>query len=77
MNNGRLWFLIEDIAVQRAKLIIPAFTKEKQQLSQKEVEFIRQTANVCIHVECIIGLLIEEQIHISSCSGDFVLSKFA
>ena len=36
-------FLIADeVALRRAKLIIPAFTKGKQQLSQKEVEFTRQ-----------------------------------
>ena len=51
-------FLIEEeVALRRAKLIIPAFTKGKQQLSQKEVEFTRQIANVRIHVERIIGLL--------------------
>ena len=39
-------FLIEEVVLRRAKLIIPAFTKGKQQLSQKEVEFTRQIANV-------------------------------
>lgn len=34
---------------------VAAFTKEKQQLSQKEVEFTRQNSKC--HVECIIGLL--------------------
>ena len=45
------------MALRRAKLIISAVTKGKQQLSQKEVEFTRQIANVRIHVERIIGLL--------------------
>ena len=51
-------FLIqEDLALQGAKLTIPAFTKGKPQLSQKDVELSRQIANVRIHVERVIGLL--------------------
>ena len=53
----RGFLIAEEVALRRAKLIIPAFTKGKQQLSQKEVEFTRQIANVRIHVERIIGLL--------------------
>ena len=47
----------EELALQGAKLRIPAFTKGKKQLSQKEVEISRQIANVRIHVERVIGLL--------------------
>ena len=51
-------FLIqEDVALRGAKLTIPAFTKGKPQLSQKDVELTRQIANVHIHVERVIGLL--------------------
>ena len=50
-------FLIEELALQEAKLTIPAFTKGKKQLSQKDVELSRQIANVRIHVEHVIGLL--------------------
>ena len=39
------------------ELIIPSFTKGKKQLGAKEVEISRQIASVCIHVECVIGLI--------------------
>ncbi len=47
----------EDVAICGAKLEIPAFTRGKQQLSQKEVETSQQLSAVRIHVERIIGLL--------------------
>ena len=47
----------EELALQGAKLTIPASTKGKKQLSQKDVELSRQIANVRIHVERVIGLL--------------------
>ena len=51
-------FAIEEkLALQGAKLIIPASTRGKKQLSQKDVELSRRIANVRIHVERIIGLL--------------------
>ena len=51
-------FLIEeDVAIQGARLVIPAFTKGKQQLSKREVEQSRQMARVRIHVERVIGVL--------------------
>jgi len=51
-------FLIEDdVAIRGAKLVIPAFTKGKQQLSKREVELSRQMARVGIHVERVIGVL--------------------
>ena len=50
-------FTAEDVAVCGAKLGIPAFTRGKQQLSQKEVETSQRLSTVRIHVERIIGLL--------------------
>ena len=47
----------EDLAVHGAKLEIPAFTRGKSQLSQREVEQSKQLSMVRIHVERIIGLL--------------------
>ena len=49
-------FLIEeDIANSSAELIIPAFTRGKKQLSQRDVETTRRIAHVRIHVERAIG----------------------
>ena len=51
-------FTIHDIvALKRAELAIPAFTKGKSQLSPVDVESTRGIANVRIHVERVIGLL--------------------
>lgn len=51
-------FPIEDkLALRGATLAIPAFTKEKLQLSQFEVEKSRQLAKILIHVERLIGTL--------------------
>lgn len=47
----------EDLAIHGAKLEIPAFTRGKKQLSQKDVETSQQLSAVRIHVERIIGLL--------------------
>ena len=47
----------EDIAIHGARLEIPAFTRGKKQLSQKEVESSKELSSVRIHVERIIGLL--------------------
>jgi len=49
--------IAEDMMVHGCKLEIPAFTKGKKQLSQREVEFSQQLARVRIHVERIIGLM--------------------
>ena len=46
-----------DVAVHGAKLEIPAFTRGKKQLTQREVELSKQLSMVRIHVERIIGLL--------------------
>lgn len=51
-------FTIHDIvALKRAELAIPAFTKGKSQLDPVDVESTRGIANVRIHVERVIGLL--------------------
>ncbi len=39
------------------ELIIPSFTKGKNQLSAKEVETTRQIASIRIHIERVIGLI--------------------
>ena len=50
-------FLIQDeLATRGAVLRIPSFTEGKQQLSA-EVAWSRKIANVCIHVERVIGCL--------------------
>ena len=54
---GRGFTITDDIALRRAKLVIPSFTKAKAQLSQKEVETSKQLSQVWIHVERIIRLL--------------------
>ena len=41
----------EDIALQGARLEIPAFTRGKKQLSQQDVEMSKQLSKVRIHVE--------------------------
>ena len=51
-------FTIHDIvALKRAELAIPAFTKGKSQLDPVDVKSTRGIANVRIHVERVIGLL--------------------
>ena len=47
----------DDIALFGAKLKIPAFTRGKTQLMQKEVETSQQLSRVRIHVERVIGLM--------------------
>ena len=45
------------VAEYRAEAVLPAFTKEKSQLSAKEVLGSRELARVCIHVERLIGMV--------------------
>ncbi len=47
----------EDIAIHSAHLEIPAFTRGKKQLMQREVEQSREFCSVQIHVERVIGVL--------------------
>jgi DDE superfamily endonuclease/Helix-turn-helix of DDE superfamily endonuclease len=45
----------EDFAFQGVRLLVPAFTKGKKQLSAEEVEKSRQMSRARIHVERVIG----------------------
>ena len=47
----------DDFAIRGVKLVVPAFTKGKTQLSKKEVEKGKQIARVRIHVERVISAL--------------------
>jgi DDE superfamily endonuclease/Helix-turn-helix of DDE superfamily endonuclease len=49
----------EDLMTVGAKLVTPAFLRDKQQLSQLETEQSRRVSNVRIHVERVIGCLRE------------------
>ena len=46
---------LEDLAMCGAKLLIPAFTRGKQQLTAREVETTRRLARLRIDVERVIG----------------------
>ena len=50
----------EDVAFYQAKLVIPDFTRSKKQLHPLEVENTRKIANVRIHVERVIGLVVRK-----------------
>ena len=45
----------ESVGMMQARLHIPSFTKEEDQLIASEVEETRDIANVRIHVKCVIG----------------------
>lgn len=45
----------EEVACKGGVLVIPSFTKGKNQLSAQEVDQSRQIANVRIHIERVIG----------------------
>ena len=47
----------DSVAMQQAKLHLPAFTKGKDQLSALEIEETRSIVNVRIHVERVIGFV--------------------
>ena len=49
--------IADELAIRGASLEIPAFTKVKMQLTQKEVEKSHQLSRVRIHVEYVIGQL--------------------
>ena len=50
--------LADDFAAgSGAELIVPAFTKGKDQLSSGDVENTRKIASVRIHIERVIGLI--------------------
>ncbi len=52
----REFTITESVGLNTAKLVIPAFTKDKSQLDPVDAEQTRH-ANVRIHVERVIGLL--------------------
>ena len=47
----------DDLGVFGARLEIPAFTKNKKQLSLQEVEYSKRLSKVHIHVEWVTGVL--------------------
>ena len=47
----------DDLAIYGARLEIPAFTRDKKQLSLQEVEYLKKLSKVRIHVERVIGPL--------------------
>ena len=47
----------ESVSLKQSKLVIPAFTKGREQLDPIGVEKTRALASVRIHVERVIGLL--------------------
>lgn len=49
--------IADELAIHGARLLIPAFTRGKRQLSRREVEETRQIARIRIHVERVIGQL--------------------
>ncbi len=52
----------ENVGMLQARLHIPAFTKGKSQLDAMEVKDTRTLANVCIHIERVIGLVRQKYI---------------
>ena len=61
----QLWQMVcstlQKLGLYRAHLKIPEFPKGKSQVIATEVERIYFVANVCIHVEHVIGLLLQKQ----------------
>lgn len=49
--------ITESVALKQARLVIPAYTKGREQLDPIDVEKTRALASVGIHVERVIGLL--------------------
>ena len=49
--------ITESVALKQARLVIPAYTKGREQLDPIDVEKTRALASVRIHVERVIGLL--------------------
>ena len=54
---GRGFTIHEGVALKRAKVVVSAFTKGKEQLNPVDVETTRGIANVRIHVERVTGPL--------------------
>ena len=90
MNSGLLDHLLPDdtiladcgfniqdsVGMYCARIAMPAFTKEKKQLTGIEVEQTRRIANVRIHVERVIGLVRQKYSILSATQPiDFVITK--
>ena len=68
--------IAESVMFQQAQLAIPSFTKGKDQLDPVDVEKTRGIANVCIHVEGVIGLLCQKYSILSGIRPiDFLISN--
>lgn len=66
----------ESVAFKGAKLVIPAFTKGKDQLDPVDVETTRGIASVRIHVERVTGLLRSKYTILQgTLSTDFLISN--
>ena len=68
--------IAESVMFQQAQIAIPSFTKGKDQLDPVDVGKARGIANVCIHVERVIGLLCRKySILFGIRPIDFLISK--
>ena len=56
----------ESVGLYCATTTVPAFTKGKKQLSAIEMEQTRRIANVCIHIEKVIGNIRQKYTLLSS-----------
>ena len=68
--------IAESVMFQQAQIAIPSFTKGKDQLDPVDVGKARGIANVCIHVERVIGLLCRKYSILSGIRPiDFLISN--
>ena len=66
----------ESTAIYCARVVMPAFTKGKKQLTGIEVEQTRRIANVRIHVERVIGLVRKKYTILSdTLPMDYIIAK--
>ena len=49
--------IADDLGVFDASLVVPSFTKGKQQLTLQKVELSKSLSKVNIHIERVIGIL--------------------
>ena len=74
--GDRCFTVADSVMFQQARLAIPSFTKGKDQLYPVDVEKTRGIANVCIHVERVIGLLCRKHSILSGIRPiDFLISN--
>ena len=68
--------IVESVIFQQAQLAIFSFTMGKDQFDPVNVEKTRRIANVCIHVERVIGLLRRKYLILSGIRPiDFLISN--